>query len=396
MAENYEIMSSIEDTLLTMIHVLEKRGYSPSDGTDIKTYQEGKLVDAKLKGKASLDTPRIVQRARKWMKMVFYDNDKTTENFFEKVSKNLISYTSLTYVGLNPWGNLNNYIIGRMNNIIETAGGRWYESKAGIRATKEFNSRLLPDFFRKMGGKTMINDMIGVSPGRFDKVIYGSKYEALVDLFRMMDQKADVRELNKEMAQKEGVAEKVWGWGYMLQDAAEYNVQTKVGMAILMSTKVYKSSDPEGSKSIIPLYDAFSFDKDTGEVKLKEGYDTIIDFQTGRHKKWSDETRYDLRQYIREVNIHIHGNYAYEDRMVMQTNALGQLAAQFHKWIAPAWKARYRGEYYDENLGWLEGRYRTFWSFMLFVGKDLMNARQAAKNWKKMKGDSELSKEENR
>jgi hypothetical protein len=245
-----------------------------------------------------------------------------------------------------------------------------------------------------MGGKTMINDMLGVSPSDYDLKKAGSKWEALVNLFRMMDQKADLRELNREYGKKESGFQRVWGWGYMLQDAAEYNVQSKVGMSILMSTKIYKSSDVDGSQTAMSLYDAYEYDQDTGKLSIKEGYDTIIDFQTGKHKKMSDAARYDLRQYIREVNIHIHGNYAYEDRMVMQTSALGQLAAQFHKWIAPAIKARYRGEYYDENLGWIEGRYLTFWSFMTHVGKDMMNARQAAKNWKKLKGDPGLTREE--
>jgi hypothetical protein len=394
MAENYEVMSGIEDTLGALLKVLQKRGYKPSDGSDLKTYEGGELVDASINPDSSLETVNVLRRAQKWMKMVFYDNDKKTEGVIDKISKNLISYTSLTYVGLNPWGNLNNYIIGRLNNTIETAGGRWYERSAGLRAIKEYNNRALPDFFKKMGGKTMINDMLGVSPSDYDLKKAGSKWEALVNLFRMMDQKADLRELNREYGKKESGFQRVWGWGYMLQDAAEYNVQSKVGMSILMSTKIYKSSDVDGSQTAMSLYDAYEYDQDTGKLSIKEGYDTIIDFQTGKHKKMSDAARYDLRQYIREVNIHIHGNYAYEDRMVMQTSALGQLAAQFHKWIAPAIKARYRGEYYDENLGWIEGRYLTFWSFMTHVGKDMMNARQAAKNWKKLKGDPGLTREE--
>jgi len=42
----------------------------------------------------------------------------------------------------------------------------------------------------------------------------------------------------------------------------------------------------------------------------------------------------EIRNYIREVNKQIHGNYAHDDRMVMQSTALGELAAQFHKWVA--------------------------------------------------------------
>ena len=56
--------------------------------------------------------------------------------------------------------------------------------------------------------------------------------------------------------------------------------------------------------------------------------------EVARLKEWNDDTRYDIRNNIREVNKQIHGNYAYEDRTIMQTMALGRLAMQFHKWVA--------------------------------------------------------------
>ena len=405
MVENYEVMSGVEDTLNTMITILQKRTYDPAGMDEIISYADGVAQKAGLKYGASLEEPRIVQRAKKWMKMVFYDSDEKSQNVFDKVAKKLISYTSFTYVGANPWGNLNNYVIGRMNNMIETVGGRYYDSKAGIRATKEFNTRMLPDFFRRTGGKTFLNDILGISPGQYEEYIPGSKYEALVNFFRMMDSKADIREANK-VEGKEGPLRRFMSWGYMLQDSAEYNVQTKVGMAVLMSTKIYKSSDPKGSKTAIPLYDAYQYNNVSGKLELKKGYDTVLDYQTGKviapvedknGNITSDITqaRYELRQYIRETNIHIHGNYAYEDRMIMQTTALGQLAAQFHKWIAPAIKARYRPEYFDENLGWMQGRYLSFWGFMTHVGKNLMKGREALKDWENIQGEKAEMKMKN-
>ena len=398
MAENYEIMMGVEDTLASLLKVLEKRTYTPDDGGEMKTYKGGRLARTGKRAGSGVEEPRIVSRARKWMKMVFYDDDNNTQNWFDKISRGLISYTSLTYVGLNPWGNLNNYAIGRLNNFIETAGGQWYDRKAGLRATQEFNRRMIPDFFKRMGGRTALNDMVNwaggdVGQGIYEKYKPGSKYEALVELFRMMDAKADIREQN-QAAGKESPLRRVMSWGYMLQDSAEYNVQTKVGMAILMSTKIYKSSDPEGSKKAMSLFDAYQYNQQTGKLELKEGYDTIIDYKTKEHKKLSDSTRYDVRQYIREVNIHIHGNYAYEDRMVMQSHSLGQLAAQFKKWVAPALKARYRGEYFDENLGWIEGRYRTMWNFLTYVFKNVGDIQKASKDWRDMQGETGKSLEQ--
>ena len=42
---------------------------------------------------------------------------------------------------------------------------------------------------------------------------------------------------------------------------------------------------------------------------------------------------------------------------LLQSNTIGNLAAQFKKWVAPAIRARYQREYFDQNLGWMEGRY---------------------------------------
>jgi hypothetical protein len=119
---------------------------------------------------------------------------------------------------------------------------------------------------------------------------------------------------------------------------------------------------------------------------MEKGYDTLIHFITGTEIKWDDTARYDLRNYIRETNKQTHGNYAQEDRMVIQAHSIGKLAAQFHKWFAPMVKARFRREYFDENLGWVEGRYLTAWSFLAYAFKNLNEFGNITKNWKEMQG----------
>jgi hypothetical protein len=58
--------------------------------------------------------------------------------------------------------------------------------------------------------------------------------------------------------------------------------------------------------------------------------------------------------------------------MVLQSYTLGNLATQFHKWIAPAIRARFRREYFDQNLGWMEGRYRAWWKFLGHVKREMV------------------------
>ena len=376
MAEHYETMSTVEDTYKAFIKVIEKREYQPAD----RKVTLGKWVKGKFfeKGKQTKES-NVLRRARKWMSMIYYDNEQITKGFLEKVSDGLIQYSSLSYVAFNPFGNFNNYVLGRINNSIEALGQRFYSAKSYGRAEYEFNQRALPDLMyrmgsaaKKVGGKSV-----------YDPELPSSKYEALVDLFRMMDSKSDLREtLSGPQPIKESYFKKFFKeFGYYLQDAAEYNVQTKVGMAMLIDTKIMNKGG-----DIISLYDAFEFNSKTKTVDLKEGYDTIVTLdrknvdengkpQILKKTPFNDNYRYQLRNQIREVNKQIHGNYAREDRMVIESYAIGRLAAQFHKWVAPAIKARFRREYFDENLGWMEGRYRAFWKLLQFTGKKIREAQ---------------------
>jgi hypothetical protein len=81
--------------------------------------------------------------------------------------------------------------------------------------------------------------------------------------------------------------------------------------------------------------------------------------------------------------------------MVMQSNSLGQLAAQFHKWVAPALKARFRPEYFDENLGWMEGRYLTFWNFLGYAYKNIGEVQKMSSNYKEFHGEKGQVKMQN-
>jgi hypothetical protein len=377
MAENYEVMNEIKNTITAFMKVIDNREYSP-DGID-KLYTK---VKGKKKTIGMGSESRIAARARKWMHMVYYDNEKKVEGFMDKISKGLIQISSLTYVALNPWGNINNYAVGRINNAIETIGGRYFEPEAMLRATKEFQGGL-QDLIAMMGDSSTWSGITG-GKGKYKKYIPKTKYNGIVEFFRMMDDKSDIRESGKTKG-KGGLRDKM-SWAYLLQDGAEYNVQTKVGIAILMSLQVQKLDKEGNVLDEMSLYDAYQYNNKTGEVTLKDGYNTLVK-RNGTKVKMDDNQKHDIRNTIRETNKHIHGNYAHVDRTVIQAHWLGQLGMQFHKWVAPAIKARYRREYYDENLGWVEGRWKSAWSFMGFFFKEMGNINKAVKRLKYEYGD---------
>ena len=326
MASNYQHLTNAEDTIYALKRVVESREYVQSQNVLVRTATGGTKAKT-IPGSES----RTATRLKKWLKMVYYEESEFDKSTLDNVISKVLNATSLSYVGFNIFGNINNYAMGRINNGIETGGQLFYDRKAMLRATGIYNTEYLPGVFKGLA----------TSEGYYGEKKPQSKYEALLYQYRMVDSVAQ-----REVKEKGGLME----WGYVLQDAAETNVQSKVGMAILMSKQI------ENDKGeTLSLYDAYDFDPNTGELSLKAGFDL------------SDNERYDIRNNIREVNKQIHGNYSPEDRAALQDYSIGKLVFQFHKWVYPAFKARFKREYYDENLGWIEGRYRTFASFISHI-----------------------------
>ena len=144
MAEHYEVMSSVEDTMQAFLYQIEKRKYKSSDSRLISGVKT-KLGFEEKPTVSGVDS-NVLRRAKKWMNMVFYDNDQMTKGMWEKVSDKLIQYSSLSYVAFNPFGNFNNYVLGRINNNIEAIGSRFYPLNSYKRASVEFNKIALPSF----------------------------------------------------------------------------------------------------------------------------------------------------------------------------------------------------------------------------------------------------------
>lgn len=380
MAQNYETMGSIDDTLKAMLQVIEKRNYKPAESAiELVSKRAGKIyrnVGAKMGNIDSSDN--TIRRAKKWLNMVYYDQEMISKGKFDRIAENVIQLSSLAYVAFNPFGNFNNYVIGRINNNIEFLGARFYSRDSYKRAVIEFHKRALPDLISRTGAGTAdLVDVVtaGVIPGLkksdYDVKKPNSKYEAFVDSLRMMDKMTDLREQEASTSDGKSWFERASEWGYIMQDAAEYNVQTKVGMAVLMDVtlKNTKENHPEFGQTL-SYYDAYTYNKETHKNELKEGYDTVVS-KGGVERPLTDEFKYELRNKIREVNKQIHGSYAKEDRMVIQSHTIGKLAVQFKKWVAPAIRARYQREYFDQNLGWMEGRYISWWKFIAYTKQQL-------------------------
>ena len=333
MSENYEGLMEIQDTLLAIGEVIENRTYVPKGGKFNKVVKTLKGESVKEVQTVEGSKSKTAERYKMWMKMAFYNEKAFSQTPVEKVTKKIMGYTSLTFIGFNPFSAINNLLYGNISNRIEAAGGQFFNREAYNSAAAEFYSKALPGHLAAMG----------TAKGYYGKKRDGSLYSALVNKFNVV----------RKYQSGEGRASvpEIFDFAYALSEGGEYEIQSKVGIAILKSTMI----KDENGQNEISVYDAFVYNPNTGELSMKDGY-SLTEEQTA-----------DITLKIYRVNEYIHGNYAEEDRMVLQNGFVGQLAAQFHKWVIPGLDARFRTQYYDEYLGDVEGRYRTFGRFMNYL-----------------------------
>lgn len=327
MAENYRHLNAIEGTVHAVERMLAQRSYKKMAGeNELKIDPHtGKPYELKDGTKSY-----SYRRFRKWMEMVFYNSQDLDSSTFDVVVKKLMSVTSLESVGFNSFGAIHNYLMARINTIIESAGGLFYTRDAAWRAFRAFESEFLPGRFRASGD----------SDKQYKTRRPGSKYEALVKLFHIYrQQQSGENRINFPTL------------GFPLMEAGEYSAQTKSGIAYLMSHDLKN----EFTNETVSIYDAFDFNEETGELTLKAGF------------SMDPTAKLDITNSIWEMNKQIHGNYDWMDRMVIQQETVGQVAAQFHKWVYPAYKSFFQSRYFDENLGWMEGRFRTIYHLIRYM-----------------------------
>jgi hypothetical protein len=330
MSEKFEQMSNIESSMQAIAKVVENKQYYVTDAKGTKFISKGsdKLnpKDVFISGSDS----RSLRRLKKFYKMVYYNNDEYDSTTTAQVVNKLMQVTSLKGMGLNVFGGINNLVMGHINNTIEAFGGVYFDADAYKRAEGAFVKDYLPGAFT--GAADSAKDKI--TPEEYKEIKPYSKYQALVDQFRV------VRKFQSDSGRVDA-----FGWAYIIQETGEYAIQSKTGLAVLMSKKYMLKHKDTGET--LSIYDAYNFDPNTKTLSLKPGYEL------------PQELKHNITDYIYEVNKQIHGNYAWEDRMVIQQHWLGQLAAQFHKWIYPLFKARFQTRYEDATLGTMEGRYRS-------------------------------------
>lgn len=358
MAENFIALSKAQGIL----DLLEKKVDLLSFTSPMGYFTKGKStiqgVDSKTK-----------ERIKWFMDNEFYSDEKVSKTFGDWFVKKLMTGTSIVSIGANVTGMINNAFIATLNNNIESIGSDFFRRESYKKMARLYVTEFLPGYVKTVGEHTSRDK----SKKYYGNKKAGSKYEAMVIEFNMIDQEYKRPGGDTWMGKMFGVL------GYGGYEAGEYMVQSKVGNAIVDSTmiegfEVDKDGnfvlDKNGEKIPAPklsVFDAYDFDENSGTLKLRRGYSL------------SKKEKYDITYKIWKMNERIHANTRY--KVMLERYAVGRMLLQFHKWVFPNFLQRFELPKYNEALGMdVEGRYITLWNFI----KSLNELKSRSQAWDKM------------
>jgi hypothetical protein len=309
MSENYSIVKQLESTALAFKDVIESRTY-------IKGKNKEKVVGASSNTAKSFNN---------FLNYIMYEDTTNEATLIATAAQRLQQLTSIKGLALAPFSSANNYILGRIQQKIEAVANRFVSPANYASARMEFTKSYLPNLFKELQVS---------GEGVYKEHRPYSKFSALVKEFNFISGKHESANLNS--------------WLFALQNGGEYSNQAPFGVAIIKDTIV---KDADGKD--ISLYDAYDYSEATGELTLKKGV------------KFSQRQQNDLSNLIKERLSYIHGKYSKDENTILQSHWLGKLAMQFHRYIYPNFKSRFKERYHDEASGQeLEGRYLTVLAFI--------------------------------
>ena len=330
MAEYFHKMSELENVLEQVEKIILKTSYQ----------KRGNVIDS-IRRKEDFNTPAVVEgkdsltykRYNVWKDMVFYRNVTPFASKGAQVVRKLMQAMSLRSVGLNVFGQINNYAVGRISNAIDRNrlfGGKYtntyYDRRYYNKATQEFN-------------KHAATFKISPTKGYYKANQSHTKFEGVIKYFDAVRQNQTSVNTNSK-----GVGDQVSSLGYIMMEKVEMAIQSKTAISIIMATMV----EDKNTGKDVSLYDALQFDEKTGRVEMPDNY------------IWDKKTEYGVKNLVWEVNKSVHGNYAFEDKITLQATTLGEIGSQFKKFIIPSIDSRLRNRYENEERGIVEGRYLAY------------------------------------
>jgi hypothetical protein len=254
-------------------------------------------------------------------------------------------YTSIRSLAFNLYSGINNVSVANVMNMIEGAGGQFYNRKH-LRQAKI-------DYAKNIYG--FVKDAVSEFPEN-DLSIWMDSY----DVFQEFDQygkRLPSKSFTKRMAGKVT---------FIMQSSGEHMIQSEVAIAMALSHRIVDGKIMSYQDWLIANPDKPS--TKATKKEFEEKYKTVresIGVKNG--VSWTEGvTKKEMIKFterIKGVYQYLHGNYSKNDAAAIQQKAMGRLLILFRKWLMPGWKRRWaktsfdNKEIYNQRLGANTGGY---------------------------------------
>ena len=313
-ANTYNALESVEGKLMAAQWALKEQKFLKTTGRGIQK------VDAN--GNPVFKAAKDVNAFRAMDQLIrnYYgiSLDETNMGVALKRFQNL---TSFVVMGLNWMNGINNATLYQINVMGQSLSGRYgLTAKNWAQGQKLLHTEYIPGLVRKALEKA----------GKYGDKQPKSKLESLVkQLAIKVDQK-----------KAEG-ASGFFGKFYIFENLAIDLSQVSLAANGMLDIQIPNHATGETSS----IYDAFTYDPNTGISTLQPGYD-MNDITEGVVK-------------IGDIQTQAQGNYQPITQPAMTNTILGQLLTQFHRFFATTWNNRASKRYVHRTLGETEGSWRS-------------------------------------
>jgi hypothetical protein len=244
----------------------------------------------------------------------------------------LIQYIVVKGLGWNIFGGVTNLGVGTMSNLIEAAGGRWFNEDELMRAYRI----------------AMQSSLKSVSFGQLAT-------DNAVKTATLMKQWDTLKTVTREHFRTPSAAENaldVVHWAQVYK-TTEFINQAPVMIAMMLH---YKLQDLKGNES--NLWEAYG---KNGKWDTERFGDMEAIFDINARAKFKSKMDKALR--------HIHGNYDKAATIAAKDSSLGRLLTVFRNWMFEGFKNRFEAESQDEIDNFKrKGRYRSYAGSSLALG----------------------------
>lgn len=369
-SQQYVQMDKILDALLLAkdFMLTQRRVEQSSGGSALADIQRlGKKAYVNVATKAGIAT-NLGGLADDFFERAVYSKSRKDEGYLfgtkiriDKLVDTITGYTSITGLAVNTLGAEANLLVGKLQMLIESGlgfGGEFFNFKDLTYSDVKY-FQMLPELLNEVSSNNK-SSLLGLMMQRFD---------VLDDFYDKI----------KETGFYKSPLSKIIGNRnlFFLYGIGEHLLHAQGMLAVLHNRRNNVLDDKGNEVCMVEAFDVVKDAEGNGTLVIKQGYknkdgSAITEDQINK-----------LKKKISYVNRSMHGAFGTFEKGMIHRYAVGRLIMNFRQWMPAHYSRRFRGLYYDADLGeFREGYYVSTFKFIRDCVLDMKRAKlQIGARW---------------